>query len=121
MQCQYLDQHSHSERERERERDDAGARHSALVRRRTCVTAPQSPRFHRVPRCSRHPRVLLTLTQQQQQQRLGDNSVLKSASAAAADGESGDATTAAYAGLVCDVSTLMYYMNSIVCVCPSCK
>jgi hypothetical protein len=32
----------------QRERDDAGARHSALVRRRTCVTAPQSPRFHLV-------------------------------------------------------------------------
>mgnify|MGYP001807549519 CR=1 FL=1 len=27
-------------RERERERDDAGARHSALVRRRTCVISP---------------------------------------------------------------------------------
>jgi hypothetical protein len=48
---------------RERERDDAGARHSALVRRRTCVTAPLSPRFHRVPRCSRHPRVLRWLLQ----------------------------------------------------------
>jgi hypothetical protein len=28
-----------------------------------CVTAPQSPRFHRVPRCSRHPRVLKWLFQ----------------------------------------------------------